>query len=565
MSDSKQAFFEPLPLPKGYDKTTPQHPGDPITIPEGDDERLIKLGEGFKGQKGIFFAAVQMTRMPMILTDPNLPDNPIIFANTAFVELTGYSVDEVVGRNCRFLQGPNSDSEIISEVREAISHATDVAVEVLNYRKDGSSFWNALFVSPVFDDHGKLVYFFASQLDCSRRHDAEEALRQAQKMEAVGQLTGGIAHDFNNLLTIIMGSLSRVIDPDLNNNLTENQMRALSRAMEGCHRAEKLTSQLLTFARRQRLEAREVNLNMLARNMRDLASPTMISSTGEHIDINLDLAPDMWIADIDVVQSETAILNIIFNARDSMPNGGSILISTRNEQVPESPTNSLVPGPYAVLSIKDTGCGIAPEIISRVTEPFFTTKDVGKGTGMGLAMVYGFMRQSRGQLVINSTVGVGTTMELYFPVKASSITKVKRARPEIAGTRGPRGGTETILLVEDNAEVMEIAEGVLQDFGYRVLSAANAIEALKIVKAEGAKIDLLFSDIQMPGGMNGVALAQEVTKIDSNIKVLLTTGYSLDQATSSKRSGYEVVAKPYMPSTLGHKIRHILDGPNGLE
>lgn len=508
--------------------------------------------EGFTGTDDIFFAAVEMTRMPMIVTDPNKPDNPIMFANAAFIELTGYSSEELVGRNCRFLQGPGTDPETVSVVRNAIEARTDVAVEILNYRKDGSAFWNALFVSPVFGPDRKLLYYFASQLDVSRRRDAEDALRQAQKMEAVGQLTGGIAHDFNNMLTVIMGNIESAIE-----HIDDDGVRRrLDRAMEGARRAETLTGQLLAFARKQRLDGRPTNLNLLIEGLRDMLGRTL----GSQITIRPNLARDLKLAQVDSVQAEVALLNVLVNARDAMPDGGELEIRTETVTVGErGELGDAEPGEYVVVSVCDEGAGMPASVLARVTEPFFTTKDVGKGTGMGLAMVYGFMRQSRGHLVITSEVGEGTTVRMIFPAIGGEAAHALH-RP----VRDIRGGTETILMVEDNADVMDMGRSILADLGYTVLAATTAGEALKRLE-DGARIDLLFTDIVMPGGMNGVTLANHVRRMSPQIEILLTTGWA-DRALDHEddRSGFELIGKPYRRGDLARKVRDILDGPNGV-
>ncbi|QQQ19111.1 response regulator [Brevundimonas vitis] len=525
---------------------TPEKPA-PVRAPHP-----TVTAEGFSGQDDIFFAAVEMTRMPMIVTDPHQPDNPIVFANVAFQDLTGYTADEIKGRNCRFLQGRGTDPETVNTVRSAIAKTTDVAVEILNYRKDGSAFWNALFISPVFGPDRKLLYYFASQLDVSRRRDAEDALRQAQKMEAVGQLTGGIAHDFNNMLTVIMGNVDSALE------LVDDAgvRKRLERALEGARRAETLTSQLLAFARKQRLDGRPTNLNLLIEGLHDMVGRTL----GSQIVIKTRLARDLRLARVDSVQTEVALLNVLVNARDAMADGGEVEICTENRTVtPDAPFNDAPPGEYAVLTIKDSGTGMAPDVLARVTEPFFTTKDVGKGTGMGLAMVYGFMQQSQGHLTIESRPGQGTAVHMMFPALAGEITHAID-QP----LREAKGGSETILMVEDNADVMEMGQSILRDLGYRVVTAVTAADALQVLEAE-QDIDMLFTDIVMPGGMNGVTLAHEVRRRRPEISILLTTGWA-DRALDNEedRSGFDLIGKPYRRGDLARKVRTLLDGPNGV-
>ena len=511
------------------------------------------MGEtGFKGRDDIFFAAVELTRMPMIVTDPNQPDNPIVFANEAFCRVCGYGVDELIGRNCRFLQGPDTNPDTVVAIRRAIERRQDFATEILNYRKDGSSFWNALFVSPVFDHDNNLLYFFGSQLDVSRRRDAEDALRQAQKMEAVGQLTGGLAHDFNNLLTVVVGNienaLARIEEPAAR--------RSLERALEATDRGSRLTQQLLAFARKQRLEGRAVNLNELVRGLTELLQRTL----GETVELRHRLEADLWTCRVDPVQAETALLNILINARDAIPEGGRVTVTTANRRIDEDESDShggLPPGEYVCLAVTDNGSGMSPDVVRRATEPFFTTKEVGKGSGMGLAMVYGFARQSHGHVTIYSEVGVGTTVRLYFPVVEAHVGGQldRAAREPIRG-----GGAETIMVVEDNPEVLDLAEGILSGLGYTVMTRPNGKEALEYFRQRDG-VDLLFTDIVMPGGINGVTLARETRRLHPKIGVLLTTGYA-EGATDSVTLGggdFELIDKPYRRAALAKKVRDVLD------
>jgi PAS domain S-box-containing protein len=551
-------------------------PGGPTGAPLGPDggfdtetgavgKQAPPIGVGVtidssRADNDIFFAAVEATRMPMIVTDPRRPDNPIVFCNPAFQQMTGYTLDDIKGRNCRFLQGPETDREVVNELRRAIENRQEIAVEILNYRKNGSAFWNALFMSPVFNSAGELVYFFGSQLDVSRRRDAEEALRQAQKMESLGQLTGGIAHDFNNLLQVILGYLDGIkakgitADPDY----VRQAVDAMSAAAD---RGATLTQQLLSFARKQRLDGRLVNLNGLIDGLKPLIERTV----GGTIEIETRLDGRLANAKVDTTQAELAILNILINARDAMPNGGRILVETSmRDLAPEDrPMFADLPaGRYVVLSISDNGTGIAPEILKRVTEPFFTTKEQGRGTGLGLSMVYGFAKQSGGALRIYSELGHGTTVRLFFPAEA------RTADPQGAKPPRPlddRRGTETILVVEDQQDVGDLAQSVLEDFGYLVLRASNGRDALEVLEGD-ERIDLLFTDLIMPGGMNGVMLAREARRARPKLKVMLTTGYaelSLERENAGG-SEFDLINKPYRRSELATRVRQVLDGPTGI-
>ncbi|WP_372530443.1 hybrid sensor histidine kinase/response regulator [Xanthomonas sp. NCPPB 3005] len=513
----------------------------------------------------IFFAAVETTRMPMIVTDPRQADNPIVFVNRAFLEMTGYSSEELLGNNCRFLQGPDTDRDTVDSVREAIAGRNEVAVEILNYRKDGSSFWNALFISPVYNEHGELVYYFGSQLDVSRRRDTEDALRQAQKMEALGQLTGGIAHDFNNLLQVMSGYLELIEHGLEREPLDPARLRkSVERARDASGQAARLTQQLLAFARKQKLEGRVLNLNTLVAGMSDVAERTL----GDGIAFSLDLAPDLRNCRIDPTQAEVALLNILINARDAMAEQPArrLVIHTRNVTIrADEPTtyDNLLPGHYVCVSVTDNGSGMSADVLAHVLDPFFTTKDEGKGTGLGLSMVYGFAKQSGGAVRLYSEEGHGTTVRLYFPIDDN----VENLAPRDARARraSDRQGNETILIVEDRPDIAELARLFLEDQGYATHVVHNAREALELVD-NGLQVDLLYSDLIMPGGLNGVMLAREVRRRRPKIKVLLTTGYAETSIERTDAGGteFDVLSKPYNRQELIRKVRIVLDGPTGV-
>jgi len=524
------------------------------TISQGNNDAINNY------LSSIFFAAVETTPMPMVMTDPHQHDNPIIFANRAFLQMTGYNYEEIVGRNCRFLQGPETDRSVADEIRLAIAERRQIATEILNYRKDGSTFWNALFISPLYDTQKNVVYFFASQLDVSRRRNAEDALGQAQKMEALGQLTGGIAHDFNNLLQVMTGYLDIL---DIHAEASTIDAHRIRRGVESIRsavlKAATLTQQLLAFARKQRLEGRTVNLNSLTENLADLVRRTL----GGDIELHTELAPALWNCRVDPTQMEVALLNILLNARDAMHQGGLLTIKTANEVLSASQSETLVglnEGRYVSISIIDTGVGIPPAILHRVMDPFFTTKEEGKGTGLGLSMVYGFAKQSGGAVQIDSSVGHGTTVKIYF---SATDDKVVQA-PGASQRSVERTGSETILVLDDRTEVAELAQAMLESFGYRVITLTKPREALELLDGN-THVDMLFSDVIMPGGINGVVLAREARRKRPGIRVLLTTGYS--EASIDNGAGqleFDIINKPYRRAELSRKIRILLDGPNGV-
>ena len=533
--------------------------------PQGGPPPHLKRGANHDmadDSNAIFFAAVKTTRMPMIVTDPNQADNPIVFANPAFMTLTGYGWDELIGRNCRMLQGPDTDPETIDEVRQAVAERRETSVEILNYKKNGAAFWNALFISPVYDADDRLIYFFASQLDVTRRRDAEDALRQAQKMEAVGQLTGGVAHDFNNLLTVIQGFSDVVL-----NNLEHGEefdrkkaARAMRAVLQAAERGATLTQQLLAFSRKQKLQGRIVNLV----DMIDELRPLIERTAGGTVRVEIEHRAATCNARIDPTQAELAIINILLNARDAMPDGGVVSIGVDGVTVRagDEGFGEMAPGEYVMVTVTDRGAGMSPEVLRRVTEPFFTTKDQGKGTGLGLSMVYGFMKQSGGALRIESVEGEGTSVRMLFPCDDA---KVEPRGSQPARGLADKRGNETILVVEDQPDVADYAETVLTEFGYSVLRAGNADEALALLDGT-PHVDLLFSDLIMPGGVNGVMLAREVRRRRPRMRVLLTTGYaeSSIERVDARGAEFDLIQKPYKRAELATKVRQVIDGPTGV-
>ncbi|NQE50662.1 histidine kinase [Herbaspirillum rubrisubalbicans] len=522
-----------------------------------NDHAKVAVGDD---ANDIFFAAVEMTRMPMIVSDPRKPDNPIIFVNNAFINMTGYSSAEVVGKNCRFLQGPETDRSVVAQVRQAVAERREIATELLNYRKNGSTFWNALFISPVYDQQGELKYFFSSQLDISRRRDAEQALGQARKMEALGQLTGGIAHDFNNLLQVITGYLD-IIHLALRSEVPDlgRVARSADSIRKASGKAAMLTQQLLAFARKQRLEGRTINLNSLTEGFTDLVQRTL----GGDIQVRTELAPGLWNCRLDPTQMEVALLNVLINARDAMSGKGTVRIRTSNEDLSSEERalqSGLKPGLYVCIAVIDNGPGIPPEILPRVMDPFFTTKDEGKGTGLGLSMVYGFVKQSGGSVRISSGREGGTTVAIYFPATHDQVG----GGFEYDNRTHSQGGNEHILVVDDRIEVAELAQAMLESLGYRVSMVNSPAEALQVIRT-GPTVDLLFTDLIMPGNMNGVVLAREARRVLPSLKILLTTGYASESIERHGADGeFPVIDKPYRHDELARKIRIVLDGATGV-
>ncbi|RXH28252.1 MULTISPECIES: response regulator [Bradyrhizobium] len=370
------------------------------------------------------------------------------------------------------------------------------------------------------------------RLEMNERARVEETLRQAQKIEAIGQLTGGVAHDFNNLLMVISGGLDmldRQTDPNRRRRLMDGMIQAAQRGAS-------LTKQLLAFSRRQTLRPEPVDVAMQIGGMRELLDRSLRGD----VHVEFDFPDALWPVEVDPGELELVILNLAVNARDAMPNGGTIVV--RGENLHDL-NDGEIAGDYVRLSVVDTGVGMSSKILSRVFEPFFTTKDVGKGSGLGLAQVHGFATQSRGTVRIRSEVGRGTSIELYLP-RSFDVPSSERHLIDLTRVRPKRSNQGHVLLVEDDDEVAALVSEMLGQLGYDVTRASSAAAALGAL-ADGRSIDLIFSDIMMPGGMNGVELAREIKKRRSDIPILLTSGYAEASIHEAENAGIEILAKPY--------------------
>jgi PAS domain S-box-containing protein len=625
-------------------------------------------------------------RMPVVITDPRQDDNPIVFANAAFYHLTGYAAEDVVGRNCRFLQGPATSKDHIAMVREAIRRHEPIEIRLQNYRKDGKPFWNHLNLQPVFEKDGTLVHFFASLLvlsseqerlryfddeltlndraldalirsstevryrisadwselhqlnggdfipdtqgkdrqwldryippedrdavraeiaratatkstyliehrvnrvdgsvgwalsraipmldergeikewvgaasDITERKNAEEALRQvhenleervaqalaersqieeqlrqSQKLEAIGQLTGGVAHDFNNLLTVIRSSTDFLKRPNLPEERRRRYVEAISDTVD---RATRLTGQLLAFARRQALRPEVFSVCDAVRSISDMMS----TLTGTHISIEFALPETPCFVKADPTQFDTAIVNIAANARDAMGQSGRLTVAVCTVEVlPVIRSHAAVPGSYVAVSLTDTGCGIPPDEHESIFEPFFTTKDTGKGTGLGLSQVFGFAKQSGGEIAVESTPGKGTTFTLYLPrIEAIESPRQVESSLSLFDGKGLR-----VLVVEDNSSLGLFAIEMLTDLGYESVLACDAQAALDHLAENADYFHVVFTDVVMPG-MSGIELAQRVRSLYPDLPVVLTSGYSHVLARNGTY-GFELLHKPY--------------------
>ncbi len=485
--------------------------------------------------------------------------------NSGARRLKGYDTHEIIGQSFSLFYTPEDrERGLPGRALEAATKAGRFESEGWRIRKDGSKFWALAVVDAVYDDNGALIGFAKVTRDLTDRYEAQQALKAAQeqlaasqKMEAVGQLSGGIAHDFNNLMMIVQGNLEsaqrhlKKIPGD-----TANLDRALRNAMRGAQRAAALTSRLLAFSRRQPLDPKPLDVNRFLVGAADFLQ----RSLGETVDVEIVGAGGLWPVEVDANNLEAAIVNLAINARDAMPNGGKVTIEAANIFLDEDYARAnpeIAAGQYVVICVADTGTGMPPDVLGRAFEPFFTTKEPGQGTGLGLSQVYGFVKQSGGHIKIYSEPGQGTTVKIYFPRLLARAAEIEPEAPEPIA-RGEQG--ETILLVEDDQDLRDYMVEVLRGVKYHVLSAANADGALKILERPGVRVDLLLTDVVMPG-MNGRELARKLEDLRPHTPVLFMTGYSRNAIVHHGRldPGVDVLQKPVSQADLAARVRTALD------
>ena len=480
----------------------------------------------------------------------------IVLLNLQAEKQFGYSRDELVGQKVtNIIPRGFAERLIADELRsaeEALAQQIGTGIELIAQRKDGSEFPIELMLSPLESDGGILVT--AAIRNIATRRQLEQQLRQVQKMEAVGQLTGGVAHDFNNLLTVITCTIECIAEQVIGDPGLAAMARSIDEAAE---RGAQLTQRMLAFARKQPLHSSVLDLNDVATSMVEMLRRML----GEDIDVRTMLGDKLWQATADINQVEDAILNLAVNARDAMPTGGKLVIETDNvhfDAYYAGQFEEVAPGDYVSISVTDSGTGMPAEVAERAFEPFFTIKEVGRGTGLGLSMVYGFAKQSRGHVSIYSEMGHGTSIKLFLP----RATVDAQGKAMIISTVAPVGGrgSERILVVEDDAGVRNIVVQMLKGLGYQIREAVNAKDALAVIESS-EEIDLLFTDIVMPGGMSGWELAEAAHLQRPLLKTLFTSGYSDRVLKERARVGADValLTKPYRARSLGQAIRAVLD------
>lgn len=467
--------------------------------------------------------------------------------NTGAQRIKGYSAEEIIGSHFSIFYSAEDRERGVPQ--RSLKNATEKGkfeAEGWRYRKDGSRFWASVVIDAVRSEHGELLGFAKITRDITERKEfeqqllqAREQLLQAQKMESIGQLTGGIAHDFNNLLTVILSG-SQMIERLAQGN--EQLLRLIGHIRHAVERGERLTRQLLAYSRRQSLKPELLDLSQALRTFCD----GILQTLRGNIEVQIDIPDDLWPVEIDPNELDLALINIALNARDAMQSGGVLSVKARNDFTSLDQASGA--RHYLAISITDTGIGMSPDTLARATEPFFTTKALGTGTGLGLSQAFGFAKQSGGNLHIDSAWGKGTTVTIHLPAAQSSRSNLSTAS---------KADGVTVLIVEDEVLVADMARSILLNAGYNVELAHETGAALDILKS--AKIDVVFSDIVMPGGMNGLELARRLAQEKPEIPVLLTTGYF--RMPEADLARHTILRKPYDETGLLTAIEGVLKSP----
>ena len=488
--------------------------------------------------------------------------------NSGAQRIKGYTEAEIVGRRLdTFYTEEDRAAGVPDRAIKTAAETGRYAAEGWRVRKDGSKFWAMVVLDAIYDDDKKLVGFAKVTRDTTERMEAQQILKQAQeqlaasqKMEAIGQLSGGIAHDFNNLMMIVLGNLETVQKHVREFSGSPNVQRALNSAMRGAQRASALTSRLLAFSRRQALDPKPLDVNKFLAGSVEFLQRAL----GETIEIEAVGGAGLWRIDVDANHLESALVNLAINARDAMPEGGKLTIEAANtfaDEIYVRKNPEITEGPYVAICVTDTGSGMPPDVLSHAFEPFFTTKEAGQGTGLGLSQVYGFVKQSGGHVKIYSEVGQGTTVKMYFPRHVGG----DLAEEELDDNLALEGEeNEVLLVVEDDPDVRTYLAETLRNLRYRVITATNAKAALAILGQENRRVDLMITDVVMPG-INGRELANQAHALRPTLPVLYLTGYSRNAVVHQGRleEGVDLLQKPVNQAQLATRIRAVLDRLRG--
>ena len=500
-------------------------------------------------------AGVARLNDALIILDASLTANglpSITFVNEAFERRTGWSRAEIAGQSPAVLEGPGTSADTLQRIRAAFSAVEPVRAELLQFTREGREFWADVDYMPILDDHGRHTHWIGIMRDISDHRRLEEQLFHAQKMEAVGRLAGGVAHDFNNVLTAISGFSELLLEELPAGSGPHDEVLQIKAASD---RAAALTRQLLAFSRKQIMRPSHVDVNArileLERMMRRVI--------GAHVMIRTAFEEPLPTVFVDPLQLEQVLLNLVVNASEAMPDGGMLTVETGSVALGEAYAarhHGVVPGRYVCIVVSDTGQGMDRETRERIFEPFYTTKS--GGTGLGLSTVYGIVKQSGGHIWVYSEVGVGTTFKVYLPASgATPSTDLVVASP------AAHGGTETILVVEDESAVREVARAMLQRRGYTVLAAADGDQAMRVANRHPARIDLLLTDVVLPRA-NGRRVAERLTAVRPELKVLYMSGYTEDAIVTQGvlEAGIALLEKPFSEAALAIRVREVLDAPS---
>ncbi|MBJ6727779.1 hybrid sensor histidine kinase/response regulator [Geomesophilobacter sediminis] len=531
----------------------------PIADEGGEPRYLLRISEditeGKRAEEELFklSSAIHQSPVSIMITDVG---GCIEFVNPKFTEVTGYLADEALGQNPRLVKSGKTSPEEYRNLWLTITSGNVWHGELYNKKKNGQLYWEHVTIAPVKNREGVITHFIAIKEDITEKKTLEEQLRQAQKMEAIGQLAGGVAHDFNNMLMVIFG-YANIMQMKM---AEDDPLRAnMDKLLAAAERAAGLTRSLLAFSRREPIDPRPLNFNDVVRKVEKLLTRII----GEDIAVRTEFGEEPLRVNADSGQIEQVLINLATNARDAMPQGGTLSIATEAvaldaEQLALRGAEGA--GRYALISVTDTGTGMEQGVAERIFEPFFTTKETGKGTGLGLSIVYGIIQQHSGFITVNSEPGQGTTFRIYLPILPEPQWD---GRVPVQPPR-PRAGTETVLLAEDNAEIRHLARQVLTDFGYSVIEAVDGVEAVRIFREQGDKIALLVLDLVMPH-MGGKEALREIQQLGGRVPAVFISGYPKDlvqKGGGMPEGSFDLLMKPISPQALLLKVREVLDrGP----
>ncbi|MBI2353748.1 MAG: PAS domain S-box protein [Deltaproteobacteria bacterium] len=496
-----------------------------------------------------FSHAVEQSPVSIVITDTR---GIIQFANPKFTQMSGYSAKKAIGNTAGILKSGYTPPEIHDEIWHAISRGNTWEGEILGKKRNGELFWEHAIVSPIRSKRGAVTNYMVVKEDITERKHLEEQLRHAQKMEAIGQMAGGIAHDFNNILTVILCYGTQVQE---NFNENDPQRESIDQVLTAAERATNLTRSLLVFSRKEVMTPQAINLNDIVRNVEKFLRRII----GEDIQLITNCAPDRFRIYADCGQLEQILMNLAANARDAMPNGGVLTIETQLHELDEGFIQAYgygEPGPYALLTVSDSGTGMDGETQKRIFDPFFTTKEVGRGTGLGLSVVYGIVQQHKGHINVYSEPGMGSTFKILIPLFSGESHAESDERFSV-----PAGGTETILVAEDDPAIRKLVESRLRSYGYDVILAKDGVEAVEEFRANSERISLALLDMLMPR-KSGWEASKEIKRLRPDARTLFMSGYSQDllQSKGLCERGSDILLKPFVPSDLARKVREALDG-----